>query len=242
MSLEISGLYKDFGGIRALDGASFKTPPGAITGLIGPNGSGKTTLFNVLTGFLPMDDGRISYKGKRIDGLRPHQVVEQGIVRTFQITRIFPQLTLMQNMLVPTRTNGLGHLLMGTRLDWRVDKAVRLLETIGLRDFSHAPASALSYGQSKLLEMAMSFMIDAEIVLLDEPSAGINLTLQTKLNEWIARENREGKEFVIIEHNMEVIMNLCHHIVVLHNGKTLAEGRPAAIQQNPEVLDAYLGD
>ncbi len=242
MSLEISGLYKDFGGIRALDGATFKTPPGAITGLIGPNGSGKTTLFNVLTGFLPMDDGRIFYKGKRIDGLRPHQVVEQGIVRTFQMTRIFPRLTLMQNLLVPTRTNGLGHLLTGTRSDRRKVKADGLLETIGLRDYSHAPASALSYGQSKLLEMAMSFMIDAQVILLDEPSAGINPTLQANLNEWIVRENREGKEFVIIEHNMEVIMNLCHHIVVLNNGKTLAQGRPEIIQQNPEVLDAYLGD
>jgi len=242
MSLEISGLYKDFGGIRALDGASFKTPPGAITGLIGPNGSGKTTLFNVLTGFVPMDDGRIFYKGKRIDGLQPHQVVEQGIVRTFQMTRIFPRLTLMQNLLVPTRTNGLGHLLTGTRSDRRKDRADRLLETIGLRDYAYAPASALSYGQSKLLELAMSFMIDAQIILLDEPSAGINPTLQAKLNEWIGRENREGKEFVIIEHNMEVIMNLCHHIVVLNNGRTLAQGRPEIIQQNPEVLDAYLGD
>jgi len=242
MSLEISSLYKDFGGIRALDGASFKTPPGAITGLIGPNGSGKTTLFNVLTGFLPMDDGRIFYKGKRIDGLRPHQVVEQGIVRTFQMTRIFPRLTLMQNLLVPTRTNSLGHLWRDTRSDRRIDKAYRLLDTIGLRDYSHAPASALSYGQSKLLEMAMSFMIDAQVILLDEPSAGINPTLQANLNDWIVQENREGKEFVIIEHNMEVVMNLCHHIIVLNNGKTLAEGRPAAIQQNPEVLDAYLGD
>lgn len=242
MSLEISGLYKDFGGIRALDGASFKTPPGAVTGLIGPNGSGKTTLFNVLTGFLPMNHGRIFYKGRRIDGLRPHQVVEQGIVRTFQMTRIFPRLTLMQNLLVPTRTNGLGSLLKANRSDRRMDKAVHLLETIGLRDYSHAPASALSYGQSKLLEMAMSFMIEAQIILLDEPSAGINPTLQANLNEWIKSENREGKEFVIIEHNMDVIMNLCHHIVVLHNGKTLAEGKPATIQQNPEVLDAYLGD
>jgi ABC-type branched-subunit amino acid transport system ATPase component len=242
MSLEIRGAVKNFGGIRALDQVSCKIPPGSITGLIGPNGSGKTTLFNVLTGFLSLDGGQIFYKNQRIDGLKPHQVVELGIIRTFQITRVFPKLTLLENLLVPTQTNMLPSLLKSPKSAKRLQKAQRLLETIGLDAYMHEPASILSYGQSKLLELTLSFMIDADTVLLDEPSAGINPTLQTKVNEWIREENKDGKEFFIIEHNMEVVMNLCHHIIVLHNGQTLSQGRPAEIQSNQEVLDAYLGE
>jgi ABC-type branched-subunit amino acid transport system ATPase component len=242
MSFEFREVIKDFGGIRALDDVSFKTPPGAITGLIGPNGSGKTTLFNVLTGFLTVDGGQILYNNRRIDGLKPHQVVELGIIRTFQITRVFPNLTLLENLLVPTRTNRMGDLLRSPKTTAKCDKAGRLLETIGLDDYIHEPASILSYGQSKLLELTLSFMIDADTVLLDEPSAGINPSLQAGINKWIRRENEEGKAFFIIEHNMDVVMNLCHNIIVLHNGQTLAQGEPVEIQQDKEVLDAYLGE
>jgi neutral amino acid transport system ATP-binding protein len=242
MSLEFRGLTKDFGGIRALNSVNFETPKGAITGLIGPNGSGKTTLFNVLTGFLPLDSGQILYKGQRIDGLRPYQVVELGIIRTFQTTRIFPRLTLLENLLVPTRTNRLESLLRSPGTREGQAKAESLLESIGLEAYIYEPAAVLSYGQSKLLEMALSFMIEADVVLLDEPSAGINPTLQVRLDDWILAENRAGKEFVIIEHNMDVIMSLCHHVIVLHNGQKLAQGKPEAIQRNQEVLDAYLGE
>ncbi len=242
MSFEIRGVVKHFGGIRALDGVNLKTPRGAITGLIGPNGSGKTTLFNLLTGFLPLDGGQILYQNRRIDGLKPHQIVERGIIRTFQITRVFPKLTLLENMLVPTRLNRLAHLLASPRDEARVKKALRLLDSIGLRAYADQPAACLSYGQSKLLELALSFMIEAEVILLDEPSAGINPALQARINEWIIEENSQGREFFIIEHNMDVIMNICHHIVVLHNGRKLAQGEPRAIQQNDEVLEAYLGD
>jgi neutral amino acid transport system ATP-binding protein len=242
MSLEVQRLVKDFGGIRALDEISFKTPRGLITGLIGPNGSGKTTLFNILTGFLSLDGGQIIYKGKRLTGLKPHQVVELGIIRTFQITRVFPKLSLLENLLVPTRNNLMSHLLRRPKTAQKLDKAKRLLETIGLETFMHEPAAILSFGQSKLLELILSFMIEADIILLDEPSAGINPSLQAGINEWIRAENSEGKEFIIIEHNMEVVMNLCHHIIVLHNGRKLAQGAPTVIQRNQEVLDAYLGD
>ena len=242
MSFEIRKVIKDFGGIRALNQVSFKTPARAITGLIGPNGSGKTTLFNILTGFLPLDGGQIFYNRQRIDGLKPHQVVERGIIRTFQITRVFPKLTLLENLLVPTHTNQLRHLLQSPKTLKNLDKAQRLLETIGLDAYRHEPASSLSFGQSKLLELILSFMIDADTVLLDEPSAGINPSLQAGINDWIRAENQEGKAFVIIEHNMGVVMNLCHHIIVLHNGQKLAQGTPGEIQRNKEVLDAYLGD
>lgn len=242
MSLEIRKVTKNFGGIRALDQVSCKMPPGSITGLIGPNGSGKTTLFNVLTGFLPLDGGQIFYKNRRIDGLKPHQVVELGIIRTFQITRIFPKLTLLENLLVPTQTNVMRSLLKSPKSAERLHKAQRLLKAIGLDAYLHEPASILSYGQSKLLELTLSFMIDADTVLLDEPSAGINPSLQAEINDWIREENKAGKAFFIIEHNMDVVMNLCQHIIVLHNGQTLAQGEPAEIQRNREVLDAYLGD
>lgn len=242
MSLHVKGVVKDFGGIRAVDSVSFQIPKGAIAGLIGPNGSGKTTLFNLVTGFLPIDQGEIWYKGRRIDGLKPHQVVELGIIRTFQITRIFPKLTVLENMLVPTRDNSLSYLVSSPKKDGRPDKALRLLKSIGLATYMDDPAASLSYGQGKLLELALSFMVEAEIVLLDEPSSGINPSLQASINHWIKEENSHGKEFLIIEHNMDVIMNICHHIVVLHHGQKLAEGEPSVIQQNDQVLEAYLGD
>jgi len=242
MSLEAKGIVKDFGGIRAVGGVSFQIPKGAITGLIGPNGSGKTTLFNLATGFLPLDEGEIWYKGRRIDGFKPHKVVELGIIRTFQITRIFPKLTVLENMLVPTRDNSLSHLVRSPKKDGRPEKALRLLESIGLATYMDDPAASLSYGQSKLLELALSFMVEAQMVLLDEPFSGINPTLQARINQWIKEENSQGKEFIIIEHNMDVIMSICHHIVVLHHGQKLAEGKPNVIQQNDQVLEAYLGD
>jgi ABC-type branched-subunit amino acid transport system ATPase component len=242
MGFQLQGVGKSFGGIRALDDVSFETPPGVITGLIGPNGSGKTTLFNLLTGFIPADQGEISYRGRRVQGLKPHQVVETGIIRTFQDTWVFPNITVMENMLVPSRNNRLGHLFRSPKRKNRTQKALDLLESVGLATYKDDPAGSLSYGQSKLLELALSFMLDADIILLDEPCSGINPTLQEKINEWIIRENRGGKEFFIIEHNMDVIMRLCHHIVVLNHGRKLAEGEPRVIQQDDRVLEAYLGD
>ena len=242
MSLLVKNAVKDFGGIRAVNYINFEIPKNSITGLIGPNGSGKTTLFNLLTGFLPLDKGEIWYKEQQIDGLKPHRIVERGIIRTFQITRIFPQLTVLENMLVPTRNNKLFHLLKDPKKREHLDKAHRLLESVGLAVYMNDPAISLSYGQSKLLEIALSFMVESEIILLDEPFAGINPALQEKINEWIKKENSQGKEFFIIEHNMDVIMNICHHIVVMNHGQKLAEGNPSLIQQNDKVLEAYLGD
>ena len=242
MSLEAKEIVKDFGGIRAVGGVSFHIPKGTITGLIGPNGSGKTTLFNLITGFLPIDEGEIWYRGSRIDGFKPHQIVELGIIRTFQNTRIFPRLTVLENMLVPSRSNRISHLVRSPQKDGRTEKALRLLESIGLASYAYDPAASLSYGQGKLLELVLSFMVEAEMILLDEPFSGINPTLQARINQWIEEENNRGKEFIVIEHNMDVIMNICHHIVVMHHGQKLAEGEPAVIQQNDRVLEAYLGD
>lgn len=241
MSLTLDRVSKDFGGIRALDRVSFAVQENSITGLIGPNGSGKTTLFNLITGFYKLDEGKIYYRDKRIDRLRPHERVQQGIIRTFQITRIFPQLTVLENMMIPTRENGLGTLLRSAVQVKSREKAIELLDFLGLLRLKDERAGNLSFGQQKLLELAMSFMIQAETILLDEPSAGINLTLINAVNDWIRRERETGKTFLIIEHNMDVIMGLCDQIIVLHHGQKLAEGTPEAIRSNEQVLEAYLG-
>ncbi len=242
MSFRLAEVEKSFGGVKALDGVTGEFPSGTIVGLIGPNGSGKTTLFNLITGFLPADGGGIWFRDRRLDNLEPHRIVELGIIRTFQTTRVFPRLTLLENLLVPTRRNTLRHIFSSPREKRHVEKAEWLLESIGLYAYRDEPAACLSYGQSKLLELALSFAADAETVLLDEPSAGINPTLQEKINRWIVEENREGKEFLIIEHNMELVMNVCRHVAVMHNGRMLAQGTPKEIQENDRVLEAYLGD
>lgn len=242
MSLRLEGVSKSFGGIKAVDRVSFAVTDNSITGLIGPNGSGKTTIFNLITGFYKLDEGRIYYRGERIERLRPHERVQRGIMRTFQITRVFPQLTVLENMVIPTRENGLSSLFRSALDAKDRERAMESLEILGLLRLKDEKAGNLSFGQQKLLEFAMSFMIDAELILLDEPSAGINPTLMNDLKGWIRREREGGRTFLIIEHNMDVIMDLCENIVVLHHGRKLAEGNPEEIQNNEEVLEAYLGD
>lgn len=242
MSLRLDRVSKSFGGIRASDRISFEVANNSITGLIGPNGSGKTTIFNLITGFYKLDEGEIYYKAERIDGLRPHERVQRGIMRTFQITRVFPQLTVLENMMIPTRENSPASLFRSALDTEGRERAARLLKILGLLRLKDEEARNLSFGQQKLLEFAMSFMIDAKLILLDEPSAGINPTLMNDLKDWIRREQESGKTFLIIEHNMDVIMDLCEQIIVLHHGRKLADGNPEEIQSNEEVLEAYLGD
>lgn len=242
MSLRLDGVSKSFGGIRAVDRVSFEVTDNSIIGLIGPNGSGKTTIFNLITGFYKLDGGRIYYKRERVDRLRPHERVQRGIMRTFQITRVFPQLTVLENMMIPTKENGLASLFSSALDTNGQERAARLLKILGLLRLKDEEAGNLSFGQQKLIEFAMPFMIDAELILLDEPSAGINPTLMNDLKDWIHREQESGKTFLIIEHNMDVIMDLCEQIIVLHHGQKLAEGSPEEIQSNEEVLEAYLGD
>jgi len=242
MGLRLAGVSKSFGGIQAVEQVSFEVTNNSITGLIGPNGSGKTTIFNLITGFYKLDKGVIRYKGERIDRLRPHERVKRGVMRTFQITRVFPQLTVSENMMIPTRENGLASLFRSALDTEGQERAARLLKNLGLLRLKDEKAGNLSFGQQKLLEFAMSFMIDAELILLDEPSAGINPTLMNNLKDWIRREQEKGKVFLIIEHNMNLIMDLCEKIIVLHHGQKLAEGSPEEIQGNEEVLEAYLGN
>jgi ABC-type branched-subunit amino acid transport system ATPase component len=239
--LEVENLTKRFGGVTAVDGCSLSVEAGSITGLIGPNGSGKTTLFNLVTGFIPRDAGDVRFKSQPIAGLGPDRIYGLGIGRTFQLARIFPRLTTLENMLVPIRRVGVRGLL--ARGQWSDEKA-RAMDMLEFMEISHVAGllgGSLSYGQRKLLELAAVMMARPQLVLLDEPAGGINPVLLEHIADHIRQLNAQGVTFLLVEHNMGFVMNLCHDVIVLHRGQTIARGSPAEVRANPAVLDAYLG-
>jgi len=255
--LSAEAISKAFGGVLALDGCTVDVAAGSITGLIGPNGSGKTTLFNVITGYDRPDAGEIYYRRKKITGLSPQRVFAAGIGRTFQLTRIFPRLTVLENMIVAAQhSEGVqGVALEGqhsaprrfrnplARAGGPADRrrAMELLEFTGIASHAGKLAGTLSYGQRKLLELSYVLVADPAIVLLDEPAGGVNPSLINQLAARIRELNAAGKTFLIVEHNMEFVMGLCHHIAVLDYGTIVATGPPSVIRNDPRVLDAYLG-
>ena len=230
--LRTDGVHKSFGGVRALDTCSIEVGEGTVTGLIGPNGSGKTTLFNVITGYAKADSGEVYLAGRRITNLAPDKVFALGIGRTFQLTRIFPSLTVMENMLVASQ-----HHRAGAR-----KRAIEQLEFVGIAGHHAAPAGTLSYGQRKLLELAYVLVADPAIILLDEPAGGVNLSLVNHIVARIRELNAAGKTFLIVEHNMEFVMGLCHQVTVLDSGTVVAAGPPDIVRTDRRVLDAYLGE
>jgi ABC-type branched-subunit amino acid transport system ATPase component len=239
--LEVSDLSKRFGGVVAVDGCSLSVPAGSITGLIGPNGSGKTTVFNLVTGFLPRDSGEIQFKSRSIAGLGPDRVYGLGIGRTFQLARIFPRLTALENMLVPVRRAGFRALLSHGQWGHEKERAMEMLEFMDIGQVAGTVGGALSYGQRKLLELGAVMMARPELVLLDEPAGGVNPALLERIAEHIRQLNGQGVTFLLVEHNMSFVMNLCHEVVVMQQGRAIAKGKPREIRENPAVLDAYLG-
>ena len=229
--LKIDDVVKKFGEVVALDHCSFDIEPGSITGLIGPNGAGKTTLFNLITGVLQPDSGHIYLKGEDITGRKPYEIARKGVGRTYQIIRIFPKMTLFENLIV-----------VGKGKERKVlERAMELLHLVRLSDKKDDYASDLSFGQQKLLSLAQVLMLDAELVLLDEPAAGINPTLQNELMALIHKLNEEGKTFIIVEHDMNVIMNHCQNAIALNYGQKIAEGSCSVIQQDERLLEHYFG-
>jgi neutral amino acid transport system ATP-binding protein len=239
--LEVDNLSRRFGGVLAVDGCTLAVEAGSITGLIGPNGSGKTTVFNLVTGFIPRDSGDIRFKARSIAGLGPDRIYGLGIARTFQLARIFPRLTALENMLVPVRRAGLGGLFARAQQGHEKVRAMEMLEFMEISHVAGTLGGALSYGQRKLLELGAVMMAAPELVLLDEPAGGVNPALLERIADHIRRLNRQGVTFLLVEHNMRFVMQLCHDVVVLNAGRPIAKGTPQAVRADPAVLDAYLG-
>ena len=242
--LQVTNIRKQFGGLTAVDGVSFSVNEGEIFGIIGPNGSGKSTLFNCVLGQLQPTEGEVRVDGQLVTGLRPCDLNRLGVSRTFQLLQVFPQLSVRDNLILAGQEHkgSMGTRLFGARDAGLTGDANRMIEFFRLSHVADEKAGGLSYGQQKLLDAAMAFMAGPRLVLLDEPAGGVNLTMLGHLRERLKAINAEqNATFVVIEHNMEFVMALCDRIIVLAEGKVIAEGTPDAIRSNPEVIEAYLG-
>lgn len=239
--LEIDNLSKHFGGIRAVDGCSFTVPKGSITALIGPNGAGKTTAFNCISRTTEPSAGKVLLEGQRIEHLRPHKITRMGLSRTFQISRNLADMTVLENVICQSRIGGWRDLFKPALGAEEVEKAMEILDFLGITRIAYEDGSNLSYGQKKLMDLAALLMSDPKIILLDEPAGGVNPTLLEEIIGHIQKLNEQGLTVLIVEHNMDLIMRLSHKIVVMAQGKVIADGKPEEIRENPAVLDAYLG-
>ncbi len=247
--LEVKGITKAFDGLKALNNVSFEVGEREIVGLIGPNGSGKTTLFEIINGFYAPTSGSVRFQGQEITGLAPHEIARKGVGRTFQLVRLFPKLTVLENLLVAEQ-NLKGEVLLNAL--WKSkqlaeeekqakEKALKLLRFVELEAKKHELAENLSYGQQKLLEIARALALNPALLLLDEPDAGLNPAIAKKVFHVVKELKKEGKSVLMIEHDMETVMGLCDRVIVLDFGEKIAEGTPKQIQANEQVLEAYLG-
>ncbi|NHN48915.1 ABC transporter ATP-binding protein [Halostella sp. JP-L12] len=249
--LQVQNLQKTFGGINAVDDVSFQVAEGTLTGLIGPNGAGKSTTFNLITGMHDPDRGTVRFNGQDITGLAPHEIANRGLVRTFQIARELEEMTVLENMmLAPKAQRGeklWRSLTPGVRDDVKrqerelLDRVWEVLDFFEIDHLAEEYAGNLSGGQRKLLEMARALLTDPDMLLLDEPFAGVNPSLEKRLLEHVHELRKDGYTFLIVEHDMDLIMNNCERVIVMHQGKILMEGTPAEVKSSEDVIEAYLG-
>ena len=244
--LSIRKVSKRFNGIKAVDKCSFEVEKGTITALIGPNGAGKTTLFNIISGFTEPAEGKILFKGKDITKIQPHKRALMGISRTFQIIRLLPKLTVLENLLLAMPNHEKAwHAFFSTKMremeSENCSKAIEYLKFVGLQVKLNEKAMNLSYGQQKLLEIAKALAQDSELIMLDEPASGVNLTMLRKIKGLLLKLKGQGKTILFIEHNMDFVMGMADRVIVLDCGKKIAEGKPKQIQRNKNVINAYLG-
>jgi len=249
--LEVEGLRKEFGGIVAVEDVSFDVEEGTLTGLIGPNGAGKSTTFNLITGMLDPTEGTVRFNGEDITGMQPHEIANRGLARTFQIARELEEMTVLENMMLAPKGQvgeslwrSVMPIARGSVREQETDQLERVWEVLDFFEIDHLAdeyAGNLSGGQRKLLEMARALLTDPDVMLLDEPFAGVNPTLEKRLLEHIHELREQGYTFLIVEHDMDLIMNNCERVIVMHQGRILKDGTPTEIKASEEVIEAYLG-